>query len=137
MATAESQRQWRVAHREEHRAYQRRYRREHPEQERAWRAKNPRAAKAITLRSKYGINLEQYEEILATQGGCYFCGKPETANRPDAPVHFLAVDHDHATGKIRGLLCVGCNISLGYFERGQRSRLDPERVRAYLAIQWF
>ncbi len=50
-----------------------------------------------------------YERILATQdGGCAICGEKPTGNR-------LAVDHDHATGEVRGLLCQHCNTGLGSF----------------------
>ena len=53
----------------------------------------------------YGINQEQYEEMLAEQGGsCAICGKtPEEEGRN------LAVDHDHKTGEIFGILCSLCN----------------------------
>ncbi len=63
------------------------------------------------LKRKYGIPLEQYEEMLETQGGvCAICKKP----RPDERT--LHVDHDHVTGKIRGLPCFRCNNALGDFE---------------------
>jgi hypothetical protein len=57
------------------------------------------------LRRKYGITEEQYNELLAQQSdACYICRKPvlptDTA---------LAVDHDHHSGRIRGLLCFRCN----------------------------
>ena len=57
--------------------------------------------RASHLRTKYGITVEQYEDILANQGGgCALCGKtPEQEGRN------LAVDHDHVTGEIRGILC--------------------------------
>ena len=54
------------------------------------------------------IKLPQYEELLRTQGGvCAGClTAPTDALR-------LAVDHDHTTGEVRGLLCRGCNTGLG------------------------
>lgn len=56
----------------------------------------------------YGITLEQYNDMAAEQGHlCALCGeKPETDRR-------MHVDHDHATGKIRALLCHHCNLLLG------------------------
>lgn len=57
------------------------------------------------LRRTYGITEEQYEELLEAQNkNCAVCLRPasEFAVR-------LAVDHDHATGEIRGLLCGHCN----------------------------
>jgi hypothetical protein len=57
----------------------------------------------------YGISREQYEALLAKQGGvCGVCRKP-----PQEP---LCVDHSHATGRVRGLLCRKCNTALGSFD---------------------
>ena len=61
------------------------------------------------LRRTFGITQADYEELLARQGGgCAICGK-----KPGKIS--LHVDHDHETGEIRGLLCVGCNNALGQF----------------------
>jgi hypothetical protein len=71
---------------------------------------------------KYGLSIEEYEARVDGQGGlCKICRQPETRiTRPNAkvPLKFtprLAVDHDHRTGKIRGLLCHKCNVGLGNF----------------------
>lgn len=56
------------------------------------------------LMSLYSITSEEYEEILTAQGGkCAVCRKPPIKTR-------LAVDHDHRTGLVRGLLCNYCNL---------------------------
>lgn len=47
-------------------------------------------------------------------GLCAICNKPETAFMKTKTM-FLAVDHDHATGEVRGLLCTNCNNGLGRF----------------------
>lgn len=61
------------------------------------------------LQRIFGITLDSYNSILAEQDGrCAICGGP-----PDGKA--LAVDHDHSTGYIRGLLCRGCNTGLGCF----------------------
>lgn len=61
------------------------------------------------LRGAYGISIERYEELLARQGGvCGICRKP-----PREP---LCVDHSHATGEVRGLLCRKCNTGLGFYD---------------------
>lgn len=61
------------------------------------------------LRRRYGITIEQYETILRNQRGvCAICLR---ANRNDIK---LAIDHDHVTGHVRGLLCIPCNTMLGW-----------------------
>lgn len=65
--------------------------------------------KEYGLRKKYGITLEDYTIMLTAQNGvCKICGKVNSGGQ------MLAVDHDHMTGKIRGLLCSNCNSVLGY-----------------------
>lgn len=75
----------------------------------------PEERKRTKLRLSFGITLEEYREMEAAQGGlCAICGQPEpsfdkrTGRRRD-----LAVDHDHKTGKVRGLLCGHCNRAIG------------------------
>jgi hypothetical protein len=61
------------------------------------------------LQVKYGISLKQYDEMLESQHGvCAGC------NGMQAVGAALYVDHDHQTGKVRGLLCHHCNVVLGY-----------------------
>lgn len=65
---------------------------------------------------KFGLSPEGYLAMLEKQQGlCAVCGKPETAKSRSAgrATKALAVDHDHETGKIRGLLCQRCNTALG------------------------
>lgn len=72
----------------------------------------------VTLKRKYGITVEQYEEILQYQKGvCAICGKP-----PKEGHARLSVDHCHKTGLLRGLLCWLCNRLLGSF-RDDKDRL--------------
>ena len=63
------------------------------------------------LLGKYGINRLEYDEMLLSQDGiCLICGKSCPTYRS------LSVDHDHETGRIRGLLCDLCNKGLGQFK---------------------
>lgn len=64
-------------------------------------------------RVKYGITVAKYEEMLAEQGGC--C-KLCTSGVPGSRTKHFAVDHDHTTGEVRGLLCLKCNWRLGWYE---------------------
>lgn len=69
------------------------------------------ADKDRKLRKAYGITLQEYNEILESQGGvCAICGGTESAKG-----RMMAVDHCHETGTIRGILCSHCNRGLGFF----------------------
>jgi hypothetical protein len=64
---------------------------------------------------KYGLSVEQYTEMVKKQEGlCWICGS-NTSHRTGTR-YKLFVDHDHKTGKVRGLLCHHCNAGLGHFE---------------------
>lgn len=68
------------------------------------------------IKSVYGITLEDYDKMLAEQNGvCAICGKKETRKNKYTGVCRLHIDHDHENGKVRGLLCSKCNMSLGGF----------------------
>jgi hypothetical protein len=82
---------------------------------REWVEANPekrrRTQVAFELR-KYDLTVEGYEALVAEQGGvCAICGSPVPSGREKR----LSVDHDHKTGKLRGLLCGGCNRGLENF----------------------
>ncbi len=62
------------------------------------------------LRTKFGLTLHHYTSLLDKQQGvCAACRKPEQRKRKKR----LSVDHNHTTGKVRGLLCTACNTGLG------------------------
>lgn len=70
--------------------------------------------------AKMGLTPEQYDAMEKAQGGlCRICGGPPTGRWKR-----LHIDHDHKTGRVRGLLCVGCNRALGYLND------DPKRARS-------
>ena len=86
------------------------------------RKKNPEKYKQISNRSyrpmtgrqrtlrKYNLTIEEYDKILREQKNtCKICGGLNNGS-------VLYVDHNHKTGKIRGLLCRECNFSLGGFK---------------------
>lgn len=63
------------------------------------------------IKKKYNITKEEYEALFAKQRGrCAICRVRAT----DAPKGFLCVDHNHKTGKVRGLLCWNCNVAIGH-----------------------
>lgn len=70
--------------------------------------RNPQKTRDRQLRLAFGITLEQYENLLKQQNNrCAICNCP-----PSGPKSF-AVDHCHSSGKVRGLLCRGCNVGIG------------------------
>jgi hypothetical protein len=73
--------------------------------------------RAWYLKKHYGMSESEYDALLAAQvGRCAGCGATESGRRSTgqrASSGLLHVDHDHATGVVRGLLCHGCNIALG------------------------
>lgn len=78
-----------------------------------WRKANPDKCTAIyrrkNLRDKYGLTIEAWEEMAEAQNWrCAICG----THKDDLKNNF-AVDHDHDTGEVRGLLCYACNRGIG------------------------
>jgi len=95
---------------------------------RQWKERNPEKALAATeawrqsergrrsiLKNRlkpFGLTIEQYEEMSSR--GCHACGAfPQATHKWNRRLH---VDHDHSTGRTRGLLCPGCNAALGLLE---------------------
>jgi hypothetical protein len=103
----------------------------------AYRRLNPKIFKDIELKKRFGISVEDYDKMLAAQKGvCAICGNPETTYDPrHEKVKELAVDHNHTTGVIRGLLCRGCNQGLGNFkEDSQRIQKALKYLQQYCAV---
>ena len=112
-ATArERARAWLVANPERKRSNNRAY---------AAAGKKGPADRKSHLKRKFGLTLEDYDRMLADQGGgCAVCGDPPGKSA-------LHVDHCHESGRVRGLLCFRCNSAIGNL------RDDPAIVAAALA----
>ena len=73
------------------------------------------------LKRTYGITLEDYNKLLDAQGGvCAICGE----YRDNKRFRRMHVDHDHRTGKVRGVLCYQCNQNLGWYERTGKTVIE-------------
>jgi hypothetical protein len=97
-------------------AYSLKYQLDHPEETKI----NNRRQRL----KKYGLSIAQYEALERAQGStCAICG----ARSPGRRDKYWHVDHDHKTGKVRGLLCSRCNIGLGNLHD------DPSILLAALA----
>lgn len=79
-------------------------------------------SRAASLEKRYGITEAEFLQLLEDQNGeCAICGAENGLVTRKAK---LAIDHDHTTGAIRGLLCMSCNTALGNL------RDDPALLRA-------
>ena len=76
-----------------------------------WHARTSIEKHATRVKALYGIDPEQYKQMhIAQDGKCAICNTVPKTKRG------LHVDHHHGTGKVRGLLCHGCNVALGSFK---------------------
>ena len=76
-----------------------------------------------TSMRRYNMTHDEFEALQALRkDGCMICGEKERD-------YTLNIDHDHATGAVRGLLCMNCNVMLGWFEK------HTKNIQKYLAGQ--
>ena len=72
--------------------------------------RTPTRVRAANLKCKYGILPADYQRLWESQRGlCAICTNPLSRNAP--------IDHDHKTGKIRGLLCSACNVFMSKVDK--------------------
>lgn len=136
----ELQRKYRAANRERIHAKARLYWASHPknasqkERQRTIRRQTrikkaeyySRLSREYLLNHKYGLSIAQYEQMCEKQKGkCAICG--------EIPPKRLCVDHDHLTGKVRGLLCIPCNAWLARFENENLMRKATQYLAQSLA----
>jgi hypothetical protein len=81
------------------------------------------------LNKTYGISEKRYNEMFIKQNGfCWICGIHQSKLKIS-----LSVDHNHKTGKVRGLLCTRCNLRLAVFEKNIYVTIKSiEYLRKYL-----
>lgn len=94
------------------------HRRMHRGRENAARRRNSTYVKyrSSNLKKNYGLSIADYEAMLKAQNfQCAVCGREDNENHRSGRKIPLVVDHDHETGKVRGLLCGSCNRGLGDF----------------------
>lgn len=93
----------------------------------------PMRRRAAALRTQFGLPLAEYMSMHTAQGGlCGACGQPETETR-NGKVCWLAVDHCHDTGEVRGLLCGACNKGIGHFgDSSERLEMGAAYLRRHL-----
>lgn len=104
------------------------YRRKNPEKakasQEAWKKRNPekwqRMRRGYVLKREFGISLHDFEKMLEAQGNvCAIC--------KGALIPWPHMDHNHATGQVREILCHHCNLAIGNVKD------DPDRAEAIAA----
>lgn len=81
------------------------------------------------FRSRYGITVEEFDQMVDIQGGKCACCQREPQGKGAAAV--LNVDHDHVTGRVRGLLCNPCNQAMGLMKD------NPSMIRQLLRYAYY
>ena len=90
-----------------------------------WCKENPERVREIRIKHKYGITSKEYDRMINLQDNkCSICNKDF--------IKIPHIDHNHYTGKVRGLVCNGCNIDIGYYEKFQRDYEHLEAIVKYL-----
>lgn len=88
---------------------------------REFRKKYPEKTFATNIKTRFGLTTKDFDLILKYQkGGCAICGVKTNGKKN------FCIDHSHTTQKVRGILCSGCNIGLGFYE------LHKEKYERYL-----
>lgn len=81
--------------------------------------KNPGKTKEYHLRAKFGIEKEQFNKMLTEQNNsCDICNNEFTKTL------LASVDHNHSSGKVRGLLCGQCNTGIGLLKENEQTLLN-------------
>ncbi len=103
--------EWVSKNKEKKLAYLVEYRKKNPEK---FRQRIPIKTRSYCIKSKYGLSLENYENMCSVQNNiCKICDLPSK----------LVIDHCHISGVIRGLLCSQCNSALGFFKDNENRLL--------------
>lgn len=131
----------REKHNKRVREYQKKHKRHYKKLKKIWQQKNYKHWKKTVkeynrwdkIRRHYGLTKEEYYSKLKDQKNrCDICGSFETGRKD---IKYFFVDHNHLTGKVRGLLCTQCNHRLGIAENKGNpdllSKLEKKYLRKY------
>ena len=108
--------EYRNAHYDKVREYERRYYEKTKQARKEKYNSDPEYKNKLITRSKenkYGLKEGEYKVLLEVQNGvCAICKRPQVSSKTNN----LFIDHNHITGKVRGLLCNKCNVTIGMVE---------------------
>jgi len=96
---------------------------------RRWCKRHPERVKMVRrksyLKTTYGLSLEQFQQMLHEQNNvCKLCRKKVAWKKRNGS---FVIDHEHKSGRIRGLLCNSCNVMIGQLEK-----IGLEKISKYL-----
>lgn len=112
----------------DYRERQLRQKKERRENDREWAENKNKYTREQHRLKKFGLTPEEFEKMLEDQDGlCGICAKKFNLTGPNH--ERPQIDHDHNTGRVRGLLCFKCNVSLGWYEK-----INPATIATYLAF---
>jgi long-subunit acyl-CoA synthetase (AMP-forming) len=112
--SAEKQEEYNTKRREKY-ALDADYREKMKEKVKEYQSKNPDVRKAQRIK-KYNLSVQDFKLLMKKQNGsCAICGYSDTSDKNFFPV----IDHCHQSEKVRGLLCMNCNMALGKFKDSQ------------------
>jgi hypothetical protein len=103
---------------------------------RKWAKANPRSTdtqRRYQIKAKYGITHEEYLALFESQGNaCGLCKSTDSGRKSGKWANgYFHIDHDHATGRVRGLLCHKCNVRVGAYE-GLMADVGEDCLMRYL-----
>lgn len=88
---------------------------------REFRKKYPEKTFATNIKTRFGMTVDDFNIMLKRQGGgCAICSVKSNGKKN------FCIDHCHKSQKVRGILCSGCNIGLGFYE------LHKDKYEKYL-----
>lgn len=106
----EYDKQWEKENCGKRKAQRKKWYKDNPGYNKIYYKNHQRQAKRNRIKQKYGLSHEDWVKMwLGQDGNCAICGEP-FAQQSDT-----FIDHNHKTGKVRGLLCNKCNLGMGYF----------------------
>ena len=114
-----------------------RYREENKEKIASHKLAVKESDRAHNILKIYGLEKKEYDEMLKKQNGkCAICGKDSVRKNRNIA---LSIDHDHETGKVRGLLCTKCNNALAFarddveiLEKASKYLLENNEISAII-----
>lgn len=115
---------WKKENKDKVKAQRNEWNKQNPEKVKSYRKKvEPEQIRQYIIKREYNLSWEEYQKLYVEfKGLCGICAKPLSLIKTNSE-HTAHIDHDHLTGKVRGILCRSCNRGIGYLND------SPERLQ--------